>query len=499
MLRSAAAKTLKVDSQLVRRYAVPALKSDASEKKGLFAAIFGSSPVPLPPLSLPLSGILIPDEPVYPAAYPPTEVTTLSNGVKIASENTPGSTASVGIFINAGCAQEDASINQGVCQLLERMAFKRTSNRSHLRFTREKEAIGANLMVIGSRETMAYTADCIKSHVPEVVELLSDTVMNPIFDRYIVEKELEQLQNNVTAMMNNPKMINGLVLEMLHQVAFQGGLGNPAFWTGAPLSGEAAENFIATHFTGPNIVLAASGVEHAALVKIAEPMLSLLPATKSEEHLTRYMGGDQRQFSAGENVSIALGWEMTGGWEDIQKATAFAVLSSLMGGGSSFSAGGPGKGMYSRLYRNILNKNAWVKECNFFQCGYNKTGVIGIQGEVPAQHAAELIDIMVKELRSVAAKGSINETELARAKNATISSVQMSLESKGVISEDIGRQLLTYGVRKPPSEFIADISKLTAADISACAAELLKSPLSMCSVGDIHGVPPFQNVQSLLK
>lgn len=35
---------------------------------------------------------------------------------------------------------------------------------------------------------------------------------------------------------------------------------------------------------------------------------------------------------------------------------AVCVLSMLMGGGGSFSAGGPGKGMYTRLYTNVLNR-----------------------------------------------------------------------------------------------------------------------------------------------
>jgi len=35
---------------------------------------------------------------------------------------------------------------------------------------------------------------------------------------------------------------------------------------------------------------------------------------------------------------------------------AFCVLNMLMGGGGSFSAGGPGKGMYTRLYTNVLNR-----------------------------------------------------------------------------------------------------------------------------------------------
>lgn len=34
----------------------------------------------------------------------------------------------------------------------------------------------------------------------------------------------------------------------------------------------------------------------------------------------------------------------------------FAVLNMMMGGGGSFSAGGPGKGMFSRLYLNVLNR-----------------------------------------------------------------------------------------------------------------------------------------------
>ena len=43
--------------------------------------------------------------------------------------------------------------------------------------------------------------------------------------------------------------------------------------------------------------------------------------------------------------------------------------------------------------------------------------------------------------------GAVSEVELTRAKNATISSVLMNLESRVVVTEDIGRQILTYGHR----------------------------------------------------
>ncbi len=36
----------------------------------------------------------------------------------------------------------------------------------------------------------------------------------------------------------------------------------------------------------------------------------------------------------------------------------------MMGGGGSFSAGGPGKGMFTRLYLNVLNRCGVVYSCS---------------------------------------------------------------------------------------------------------------------------------------
>lgn len=46
-----------------------------------------------------------------------------------------------------------------------------------------------------------------------------------------------------------------------------------------------------------------------------------------------------------------------------------------------------------------------------------------------------------------AVASQVSEQELERAKKATISSVLMNLESRAVVAEDIGRQVLTYGHR----------------------------------------------------
>jgi hypothetical protein len=45
----------------------------------------------------------------------------------------------------------------------------------------------------------------------------------------------------------------------------------------------------------------------------------------------------------------------------------------------------------------------------------------------------------------------VPEAELERAKAAAVSSVLMNLESRAVVAEDIGRQVLTYGHRCDPT------------------------------------------------
>jgi mitochondrial-processing peptidase subunit alpha len=70
------------------------------------------------------------------------------------------------------------------------MAFKSTTNRSHLRLVREVEAIGGNVTACASREQMSYTYDALKSYAPEMVEVLIDSVRNPAFLEWEVKEQV---------------------------------------------------------------------------------------------------------------------------------------------------------------------------------------------------------------------------------------------------------------------------------------------------------------------
>ena len=291
-----------------------------------------------------------------------------------------GASLAVGIYVGAGSKDENP-YTVGAAHLLERMAFRATANRTSFRVTREAEVIGANLLASASREQMAYTVDCLKTNLPEAVELVADVVMNPKLADHEVAEVASALKAEMTEISANPA---NLMMEAVHAVAFDGGLGQPLVATPGALShldGDALAHFVQSNYVAPRVVMAASGCSHDALVQAAEPLLAQLPAAPGVvARPTAYVGGDYRLATDSPVTNVVLGFEFAGGWKDHKASTAMTVLNTLMGGGGSFSAGGPGKGMYSRLYTRVLNKHAWAQNCTAFHSVFDDVGVLGVSG-----------------------------------------------------------------------------------------------------------------------
>lgn len=58
---------------------------------------------------------------------PPTQLTTLDSGMRVATEDSGAPTATVGLWIDAGSRWESSETN-GVAHFLEHMAFKVSNN-----------------------------------------------------------------------------------------------------------------------------------------------------------------------------------------------------------------------------------------------------------------------------------------------------------------------------------------------------------------------------------
>lgn len=175
-------------------------------------------------------------------------------------------------------------------------------------------------------------------------------------------------------------------MEELHSAGYTGALENPLL---APedaierLNGDILEKFITENYTAPRIVLSAYGLEHEELLTIAEPLLSDLPSVPHPmEPESVYNGGEFRCQAETPTTDIAIAFEIPGGCQAEKKSVQLAVLQLLMGGGGSFSAGGPGKGMHSRLYRRVLLEHSEIQTFTSFNFLYDRTGLLAFMPQL---------------------------------------------------------------------------------------------------------------------
>ena len=169
---------------------------------------------------------------------------------------------------------------------------------------------------------------------------------------------------------------------------------------------------------------------------------------------------------------------------------ALATLQTLLGGGGSFSAGGPGKGMYSRLYTNVLNQHGWVESCVSFNHSYTDSGLFGISASCSPAKVTQMLEVMCRELQNLTLDtgfSALQTVEVNRAKNQLRSSLLMNLESRMVELEDLGRQVQVHGRKVGVKEMCRKIDELTIQDLRRVAKLVVGG--NVHNVGKGSGTP----------
>ncbi|CAL4978345.1 unnamed protein product [Urochloa decumbens] len=452
-----------------------------SSSGGLWTWLTGARSNALPPPDFELPGVTIP--PPLPALVEPgkTEITTLSNGVKIATESSAGPSCSVGVYVDCGSVYE-APETTGASQLLKTMAFATTTNRSELRVVREIEAIGGSAKASASREMMSYTYGALKTYMPEMVEVLIDCVRNPAFLDWEVKEQSLRLKAELAKASSNPE---NFLLEALHSTGYSGILIEYLHFL---LHGY-QENY-----TAPRIVLAASGVDHGELVSIAEPLLSDIPAVPGTTRpKSTYTGGEYRRTADSSNTDVALAFEIPGGWLKEKDFATVSVLQTLLGGGGTFSWGRQGKGLHSRL-NHLVNEFDQIRSISAFKDVHSNTGIFGIHTSTDASFVPKAVDLAARELISLATPGQVDQSQLDRAKASAKSAILVNLESKASLTEDMGRQVLAFGERKPVEHLLKAVDGVTLKDVTTVAEKIISSPLTMASHGNVLNMPTYESV-----
>jgi processing peptidase subunit alpha len=453
-----------------------------------------------------------------------TKVSTLSNGLRVASQNKFGQFCTVGVVLDSGSRYE-VSHPSGISHFLEKLAFNSTSDYENKdQIMRNLEKFGGICDCQGSRDTLIYAASIDSRGLSSVVHLLSEVVLRPKitveemeFAKQIVEFELEDISMRPDQ--------EPILFELIHSAAFRGNtLGLPKLCPieSLPLiNRNVIFDYIKNYHTPNRMVLAGVGVEHERLVDLAQKHFverkpiwvedsSLVPNSKKEPEvdnsIAQYTGGivtvekDLSNVSLGptpipELVHFVLGLESFS-HQDLTDFIPICVLNMMMGGGGSFSAGGPGKGMYTRLYTNVLNRYHWMYSATAYNHAFHDSGLFCIHASAHPSQLRDLINVIIGE--TINMSRSVSEDELKRAKTQLKSMLLMNLEARPVMFEDIARQVLANGHRKPPQYFIDQIDRVTDEDIRRVSSKMLRSRASVAALGDLKQLPPLEDIETAL-
>ena len=269
-----------------------------------------------------------------------------------------------------------------------------------------------------------------------------------------------------------------LLVEKIHAAAFKNNtLGLPKICPEeniGRISRQTLYTYLSAYHRPERMVVAGVGVDHDTLVEaVQKHFVDTAPAWRtdskvvSDQSVAQYTGGVESMERDLSNVSLGptpmpelghlvIGLESVG--HHHEDFIPFCVLNMMMGGGGSFSAGGPGKGMYTRLYTRVLNRYHWMYSATAYNHAYNDSGIFCINASCNPQQLQELTQVLLREFVSIT--GDISHEELERAKTQLKSMLLMNLESRPVIFEDCARQVLSMGRRRKPEHFISLINKV---------------------------------------
>lgn len=115
---------------------------------------------------------------------------------------------------------------------------------------------------------------------------------------------------------------------------------------------------------------------------------------------------------------------------------------------------------------------------------------MGIYGSAPPEHCGALVRIAANHLSRLV-DVPVKPIELSRARNQLASSVLMNLETRGLLAEDIGRQVLSHGKRLDPALLIQRIQAVSTDDVARVIRAALAHPPAFAAVGDCSSLPPY--------
>jgi predicted Zn-dependent peptidase len=366
--------------------------------------------------------------------------------------------ASIGIWIKTGSRDEDLQQN-GISHFIEHMVFKGTKNRSAEKIAREVDSIGGNMDAFTAKECIEFNIKVLDDHLPVAMDVLSDLVLNPVFDAADIGRERGVILEEIKMDEDNPDYL-------VHEIFTQN------FWKDHPLG----KPILGTK--GNMIISAAGHLKHGQFVDLVTKHFGHMKPVKNGFHSARpkiVPRINMRNKKALEQVQICVGVPS----HPIAHADRHAsyILNTLLGGGMS-----------SRLFQNIRERQGLAYAIYSDLSPYRDTGCLSVYAGTSRESAGKVVQSVVSEFRKLKVE-PVPEEELRRSKDQLKGSLMLSLESSSARMSNLARQEMYFDHFYTLDELIERIENVTVEQLTELANEFFQTEsIAVTVLGNLNGL-----------
>lgn len=396
---------------------------------------------------------------------------TLSNGVRLLTlhnENTQ--TVSVGVFVNAGSANETKYEN-GISHFLEHMAFKGTKRRTYNKISSDAERLGAEMNAFTDRDMTAYFIKGLSDHAPIFVDILGDIFCNSTFPAEEIEKERDVILQEYRMYADKPGYV---AHDVTHELAYP----DQAFGRkiiGEPKNIKAFQrqdflDYVAKHYVGSNVIVGVAGNfdEDAVVEAVFKAFEKVKPGVGTPRVAPVFSEGFAVKKKNVEQCSVSLTFE--GVPETDPMYYAYEVAAAAIG-----------DGMSSPLFDEVREKRGLVYSVGAHADSRHQSGVVTVHAGTTADKIDELLTTVNQVFLDASEK--IKPIDMERAKNMLCVQLATSTEKpfntllNSVVQMFNGK---TFDVEKE----LEEIRKVTPAQVKKAIKKILSAKKVVVAVGN---------------
>ena len=359
------------------------------------------------------------------------------------------------------------------------MLFKGTPTRSAEEIAQQVDSIGGQIDAFTSKEYAGYYLKVLDEHLPLAVDILADLITNPTFTDEDIEKEKKVILEEI-------KMVEDTPDDLVHEIFAEGfwaghPLGRPILGTPASVSAldrTTLKRYFANTYVAANFVVVAVGnLQHDNVQELLERALDGLPHTGPDIDDVAPITASSIQVRRKELEQSHVVFGTPALPQHHPERYAGYALNTTLGGSMS-----------SRLFQNVREKRGLAYAVFSGLSAYQDSGALSIYAGCANDAVAELIEVVVAEIRQMKA-GGLEPVELRRAKDHLKGSLMLGLESTSSRMSHLARQEMYRDRTTGLDEMLAAIERVTAEDVLRLADRFfVNGSLAVTVLGNVNGL-----------